>query len=240
MISGASNGLLTGIAANAETGQTGNAGNVVVRAGDLTILHNGEIAGNTFGTGNGGNVSVDVTGPLMIDGSAANQAFITGIDTQANQQSSGNSGRLTISAGSLTIVNGGQISDRTLGTGNGGNLNVNVTGNDPQINIGSITLSTNSGNITLHVADFLHLIDGVISTSVNGQAGNGNGGNVPPQLMVIEPSTIIAPQAPQPPQPPQPPQVVEGQGSNITMTANMVPSSNSIPATSQTEIPSTI
>ena len=68
-ITGTSSGGVTGIASDAEQGKTGNAGNVAVGAGTLTIQNNGEISVCTFGTGNGGSVSVCVPGALTIDSS---------------------------------------------------------------------------------------------------------------------------------------------------------------------------
>src|SRR5262245_40272205 len=78
-IAGTPRGGFTGIAANAETGKTGDAGEVTVSAGTLSIASNGEIAGNTFGAGKGGSVSVNIAGQLTIDATSANTNFITGI-----------------------------------------------------------------------------------------------------------------------------------------------------------------
>jgi len=41
---------------------------VTVDAGSATILNNGVIASGSFGAGNGGPISVNVTGALSIDG----------------------------------------------------------------------------------------------------------------------------------------------------------------------------
>jgi large exoprotein involved in heme utilization and adhesion len=96
-ITGSSGSGLTGIATDAEAGKTGDAGKVVVNAGALTILSNGEISSSTFGFGNSGSVAVDVSGELMIDATSANTRFLTGIAAEANGGSSGNAGTVQVS-----------------------------------------------------------------------------------------------------------------------------------------------
>ena len=184
MIVGASDGFLTGIAASAEVGHTGDAGSVDVNVGDLTIGHNGEIQGNTFGTGNGGNVFITVAGPLTIDGSSANPKFITGIDTQTNAASTGNAGRIQISAGSLLIENLGKISNRTFGSGPGGDITINVNGPIVMHDEAQITAQTfgpsNAGSIVLTAASANLSNNSAITTEAT--AKTGNGGNITMQM----------------------------------------------------------
>jgi filamentous hemagglutinin family protein len=139
-ITGTSGGGLTGIASNAEQGKTGNAGDVIVSAGTLTIVNNGEIASGTFGSGNGGSVSVNVAGQLTID--AISASGFTGIAVQANRGSTGDAGSVVVNAGTLAILNSGVISSNTFGSGNGGSVSVNVAG---QLTIDAISANTNLG-----------------------------------------------------------------------------------------------
>jgi len=117
-------GSLTAI--GSVTAGPGRAADVAVAAGDLTILANGEIVSITTGTGNAGNVAVSAFGAASIDGSSA--IFQTGILSQANPGSRGNAGSVQVNAGSLSLVNAGQISASTIGLGAGGDVNVQVGG----------------------------------------------------------------------------------------------------------------
>jgi hypothetical protein len=87
---------------------------------------------DTIGSGRGGSVSVNVTRQLTIDGGPAGASSITGISSDAKAGSTGNAGDVTVTAGTLSIVNGGHISSTALGassnlpasTGNAGRVTV--------------------------------------------------------------------------------------------------------------------
>jgi large exoprotein involved in heme utilization and adhesion len=119
---------LTGIASDAEKRTTGDAGNVTVNAGTLSILNNGSISSNTFGAGKAGSVSVYVPGQLTIDGTAANSSKLTGIASDVEEIRTGDAGKVTVNAGTLSILSNGKISSNTFGTGNAGNVAVAVSG----------------------------------------------------------------------------------------------------------------
>ena len=176
---------LTGIGSTA-TG-TGDAGSVTVNAERLSIIHNGQISGITFGSGNGGSVTVGLAGELSINGAGADPAFLTGISSQANKGSAGNAGRIAVTAGSLAIADGGQIQSVTFTSGNGGDVTVTALG-DVFIN-GSGTLvptgvlsstkpasTGRAGQVVLTAGGAITLMGGAEATS--GTAGAGNGGSV--------------------------------------------------------------
>src|SRR5207244_1217127 len=96
---------------------TGNAGNVTVQAGNLTIANGGEISSSTTSLGNGGTVGV-MADSLLIGGANS------GIFAIAGSGSNGDAGSLVVHARDLAIINGGQISSSTFGKGNGGNVDV--------------------------------------------------------------------------------------------------------------------
>jgi filamentous hemagglutinin family protein len=172
----------------------GDAGRVSVdvagsQPGALTILTNGSVRASTFGAGDAGSVVVRVAGGLIIDGAGANADFITGISSQANRGSTGNAGSVTVTAGRLAIVNGGEISSDTFGPGNAGGVYANVTGEltiagASESNFTGISSDTtlegtgagNAGNVMVSA--------GTLSISGNGGQisastfGAGAGGNV--------------------------------------------------------------
>jgi large exoprotein involved in heme utilization and adhesion len=173
-IDGTSSTVPTGI--TALTGSNGDAGNVVVSAGSLSIVTNGLISVDTLGgTGAAGSVTVNVAGALSIDGSGSN--LFTGITSQSGF-SSGNAGEVRVSAGSLTIGNGAEISASTFGSGTGGDVRVN-TGLLAISNSGEISASTfgsgAGGDVTVSANALSIVKDGLISAST---FSGGAGGSV--------------------------------------------------------------
>jgi large exoprotein involved in heme utilization and adhesion len=172
--------LPTGIGVASSHGSVGNAGSITVNARALNIFANGVILSSTVSgsEGNGGDVFINA-GRLTVDGSVANAGpdfFPTGIS--AETCCTGHAGRVAVNAGSLSILNGGVISGRTAGSGNGGDVRVNadvinLSGTGPQIT----ALSTGSGNAgALEVAaSRLSLFDGA---SISTAAASANGGNI--------------------------------------------------------------
>ncbi len=116
---------------SASTFGLGNAGNVMVHAGTLSIASGGAISSDTSGSGNGGTILVGVDGELSVDGS--NAAEFTGIRAQTTgtdeeqPKGSGVGGNISVNAGTLDIVNTGQISSSTFGSGSGGSVTVTAT-----------------------------------------------------------------------------------------------------------------
>src|SRR5262249_37861463 len=88
----------TGIGANALAGSTGNAGDVTVKGGTLSIVNSGAIASSAIGR------------------------------FENLPASTGNAGRVTVTAGTLTLTNAGLIASTTFGPGSGGNVSVTVDG----------------------------------------------------------------------------------------------------------------
>jgi filamentous hemagglutinin family protein len=147
-------GFSTGIASNANTGSTGNAGPISVSAGAISVVNagqissstsgsrnagqitvaaetlsiasNGQIISGTVGSGDGGSISVTVAGQLSLDGARGNPILLTGISSQS--QGSGAAGAVTVTAGALSIVRNAAISSNTFGSGKGGSVSVMVDG----------------------------------------------------------------------------------------------------------------
>src|SRR4029077_14694271 len=118
-IDGQSASGFTGI--TSQTHGTGSAQAVSVDAGTLSIANSGEISGNTFGMGTGGDLTVRVRKALSL--STGGQ-----ITTDSENPNSGNAGRITVSAGSLSITTDGLISSGTFGAGSAGDVMLRVAG----------------------------------------------------------------------------------------------------------------
>ena len=121
--------VATGIVTNSLAGSSGNAGDVSVQAGALSIINGGSISSALrpfmnlpASTGNSGSVTVNVGGLLSLSGSGSR------IGTETNAGSTGNAGSITVNAGQITLANGGEIISTTAGTGAGGSVTVTTPG----------------------------------------------------------------------------------------------------------------
>jgi filamentous hemagglutinin family protein len=105
----------------------GDAGTITIDASSVTIDGFGQIESNTYGTGNGGDVTVNAVGAVVITGHP-DADFSTGIAANTYSITGGNAGEVTVNAGSIMIADSGQIATSTSGAGNGGNVLVHATG----------------------------------------------------------------------------------------------------------------
>jgi filamentous hemagglutinin family protein len=166
---------------SAETTDSGAGGGVVVTAGSLLVDGEGEatLTGITSGatpgsTGNGGNVLVQVRGPVNLQ---------NGGEISSNSVGSGNAGDVTVKAGTLVVDRGDSIEytgissdvvrDETGngGTGHGGNVTVNVENAATVRNGGLISADTsgigNAGNVSVSAGTLL--VDGNNLSSLDGK-----------------------------------------------------------------------
>jgi filamentous hemagglutinin family protein len=114
----------------------GQAGDINLFAAQLSIQNGGIISNNTFSPAPSGNVTVNVSGAIAVDGFApANPALVSSISTGAF--SSANAGNITVSTGSLRLLNASSIASFSLSSGQSGTIRVNaqdlieIAGNNP-------------------------------------------------------------------------------------------------------------
>ena len=115
---------------------------------DMAAMTRATIATDTIGTGNAGNISLTVLGNLLIDGTGA--FFLTGIlssstPVAAGTNTAGNAGKVSVAAGSLSILNAGEISTHTTGAGLGGEITV-IVGGDVALSSGAAISAETSGS----------------------------------------------------------------------------------------------
>lgn len=206
----------------AVVGTVPQAGDVRVITGSLTAINGAEFGANTFGDGSAGNVQLTVSGAVNFDGAGpipkglatvlgisdptafgVNQ-LPSGVSSIVAPGATGNGGNLDITAGSLTLTQGGTLTAGTFGAGNAGNVVLTVedaasfdgtfpdgqgssgvfsvvypgaTGNGGSIDLvaGSLTV-TNGAEISAASNGSLTLTNGGISSSAG--AGVGDAGRV--------------------------------------------------------------
>ena len=133
----------------------GNAGNINIDTGSLTLNDGGRISTTTEGTGNAGEINITASNSIIIDGISADldecvfcensDGSNSGVFSLVTSDALGSAGRITISANSLTLTNGGRIDATTLSEGNSGKIDIIVT-EDITVNGADVDPSDITGN----------------------------------------------------------------------------------------------
>jgi filamentous hemagglutinin family protein len=111
--------LFNGATLLAATFGTGNAGHIDITAKSVNMLNSGVITPATFGTGRGGSITVNADSVLL------DASFIQGVTTfVAADPTAAKGGDISITAGSIDIRNGGQVSATTIGSGSAGTIDL--------------------------------------------------------------------------------------------------------------------
>ena len=170
----------------------GNAGNITISTGgNLTLTNRGRVEANNNGSGqgNGGNVTIDVGGNFTVDGEKNYKGFGSNVRSLVNNNATGDSGNITVSTGgNLTVKNKGEVDASSSGKGDSGNITVSTGGNLTLSSGGKIDTNINTqgnggdiiinavGDITFEGDDSNG--DGSGATSLVGEDGSGNAGNI--------------------------------------------------------------
>jgi filamentous hemagglutinin family protein len=143
----------------------GDAGSLTITTGSLIVHDGAGVSTRTIGNGQGGNLNVNASESIELIGTSADGEFRSGLFADARR--GGDAGSLTITTGSLIVHDGAGVSTRTIGNGQGGNLNVNAS------ELIELTgLSTNGKSRSELVADTLKEKNADNDTLKNGNAGS--------------------------------------------------------------------
>ncbi|KOP27488.1 filamentous hemagglutinin [Hapalosiphon sp. MRB220] len=159
-------------------------GEINISAQQLVLRGGAAISTATFTNAAGGNVNMDVSGLVQVDGFAAfNPRALSLIGSSTF--GSGRSGNVNLSTGNLQVLNGARIGAGTFGTGSSGNSIINATesvqviGKEPSQSVGSlIGVSTlnigDGGDLTINTPKLIVKDGGRVdsSTVASGSAGN--------------------------------------------------------------------
>ncbi|NJL81442.1 MAG: hypothetical protein HC917_26605 [Richelia sp. SM2_1_7] len=173
-----------------------NTQNLLVRDGAL-------IGADTFGRGNGGNLTVNASGKVELIGTSVDGRFGSGLFAQQNRRNGiGNAGVLKVNTQNLIVRDGAQVSTATFGAGRGGNLTINASGKveligrsaDNSSPSGLISAAAqgstgDAGDLTINAED-LFIRDGaeVITATI----GAGNGGNFKLSILLVNSSLLVS------------------------------------------------
>ena len=104
-------------------GVVGKGGNINVTTGSLSATNGAALVSSTFGQGNAGNVNITARDTVSFDGVSSN-GFSSGAFSSVAPGGVGYGGSINLTAGSLSVTDGAQVSASTFGQGNAGDLNV--------------------------------------------------------------------------------------------------------------------
>jgi len=192
----------------ASTAGDGDAGNITLRAEQVTIQGDSQVSATTSSTdtdrGKGGNINIieanrfratdggNVSTTTEGDKQAGNITLevrddITlagagsGLFANTTRDSSGDGGNIFVDPRTVTIRDGAKIAVDSQGNGDGGNitLEAGTLTLDNQAELSAETASTQGGNITLTIDELLFLRrNSKISTTAGTAQAGGDGGNI--------------------------------------------------------------
>ncbi len=160
------------IASSVRANAQGQGGNILVNADTLSLRDGATIQAVTLGQGNTGDIRVTATSRIDITGKNSSIYTLVGADAI------GNSGKIDINTGSLSLFNGATLAAVTSGRGNAGNIAVTAK-NDVSLTAADIASTMEGigigGNIEIATNTF-NLRDGATLSAAT--FGRGNAGNV--------------------------------------------------------------
>lgn len=148
-------------AISSSTWGVGKSGNISIEAGQLKAHQGGGILSTTAGSGNAGNINLNIIDSITLDGAPSRRnasGLFSGSPGDANPNTNdGNGGDIQIKARSLVVKNGAQIASD--------NLRIYSPSTDPQSYATQELIGNGkAGNIKINVSDVIH-VDGVSTTA---------------------------------------------------------------------------
>ncbi len=176
--------ILTQIEVENEAGTTfsgqGNAGNIEINTGNLEVTSaEGQFFGpqintdNRGGIGNSGNVTINATDSIVLEGTSQ-------VNTEIGENATGDGGDINLTANSLSMNNNAELLALTRGQGNAGNVNLEIA--DSVVISGEAEIRTqiletaagDGGDISITTNSLTIKEDSQLLTSSNGEGNPGN------------------------------------------------------------------
>lgn len=169
----------SGLLVNAEFGAKGDAGNLLLETGRLTVLDGAQISSFTRGGGQAGNLDISASDSIQLSGAspfASPTVGRSGIFASAEPGATRKAGELSITARQLTVENGAEISANNFGTGEQGTARFNVRQliirNGGEVRANSFS-SGKAGNLIVNADEFIVLDNsGILRADTKGGGGN--------------------------------------------------------------------
>jgi filamentous hemagglutinin family protein len=139
----------------------GNAGNINITSGSLSLTRGAQVGSFTAGQGDAGSVNITTRDAVLVDGIA--NGFISSVVSGVQSTGVGNAGSINITSGSFALTGGAQLVSRTIGQGDAGNITI-ATGSLSVTSGAQLNALTygqgRAGNVSMMVRDAA-VFDGV-------------------------------------------------------------------------------
>ncbi|MEG3863937.1 filamentous hemagglutinin, partial [Microcoleus sp. herbarium12] len=175
-------GNQTDSALSSATLSSSRGGNIRVDTGRLTVRNGGLVSTRSFGTGDGGDVTINAD-RIEVSGISNNGLSVSSIDASVatrfainNPNPTGNAGSVNLNTRQLSVRDGATVTVQALGTGRAGNINVvaDAIALDNKARIDGRSASGVGANINLEARDIQLRRGSQITTD----AGSSEGGNI--------------------------------------------------------------
>ena len=158
----------SGAFSRVNSGAIGNAGNIDIQTGSLVLTNNSRLDTSTRGRGNAGNIGVRSLNSVSFDGSNAGTGVEGGV---------GRGGNIAIQTGTLSVVNGARLIASTLGRGDAGNVvvqadSVSILGSGDPNRPTTIRTGVDVGGAGN--GGNIQITTGTLQIADGGQIGSGN------------------------------------------------------------------
>lgn len=179
-------GLASSAFSTVDEEAVGNGGSINIITGSLSVTNGAQLNTRTNGRGDAGNVTIVARDRVVLDGRNPFGSF-SGIFSRVNPDAIGQGGNISITAESLTLTNGAQLSASTSSQGNAGNVtittrdSVSLDGEDDLGFPSGIFSRVNpsaigqGGNISLS-AESVNITNGAVLTA--NTRGQGDAGSI--------------------------------------------------------------
>ncbi|MBD2776505.1 beta strand repeat-containing protein [Iningainema tapete] len=183
-----SNQNSSGAYSTVEPNGVGNAGNINVTTGALSLNNSAQFSAGTFGSGKAGDININASDAITLNSTGSN-GRLSGLFSGVGSTDVGKGGDIRVKSGTLSLSNFAQINATTSGRADAGNISVKVDDAVTLTNSSQITTSVASGGLGKAgdidiLADSLLVTDGAQIQSVlfrptgNLKAAQGRGGNI--------------------------------------------------------------
>ena len=188
----ANNPFVSYISTDVDVSAEGDGGNITIETDNLSVADGGQISTGTFGSGNGGILTVTAQDVQLSSGSPGGPS---GLFAPVAPGAVGNGGDVDVTTDTLLVTDGARIEATTFGAGDGGNITVNSTqieligtafGTFPSTLLANVETGAtgDSGNISV-VTESLQLVDGAEISSSTRSVGNGGNLNIKAQQVEL-------------------------------------------------------
>jgi len=156
-----------------DTSGAGDAGELKIDTGQLTIQDGGKVSASTSSTGRGGIIEVNATNSVEVNGTSNNGQFASGL--YFDSRGAGGARGISINTGRLEVQNGGEVTVSGTGSGSAGDLQ--ITADSIFVNNQGTLQATNAsgaGSIRINTGQLTVQNESQVTVSGSGSGVSGD------------------------------------------------------------------